>query len=535
MKTITRFSEAIRQSKKLQYGLLAFVVAIGIFLRTYHFQSWMEFSPDQARDATLIGHVLSGKESLPLLGAESGNTHFRLGPIAYHWQYVSGLLFGPEPYRLAYPDLLFSIAAIVLFFFVMKRYFEVNISLLLTTIFSVSFFIIKYSRFAWNPNSTPFFTLLFLFALLTMLDPKEKGKFLSPVLLGVAMGVGVQLHTLLIFILPTVAGIIFLLLYRRSLFSWKSFVLVLSFFLLMNGAQIYHEVNRNFSNTNLFLKALTGTSSGSGSSMGRNASLASACEIQSSVYMLSSWGDIGKCVSWKSAFSKSTTEIKLVFFFGLLFAVGGFGVLGYVLKKEKDERRRDFLLLTALYAGVAFLVSIPVITQVSVRYYITSFFVPFALLGLWLEFFLKKASAIFIALAFFLVALVLWGNIRTISALAGRLNDKTASDSKTVFYGELDNMVRYIEQSAPQEKTVLVSGSRTYMSRFFKPLDFVAESRGTNFVNLASVKESPAGKIFFYIDKAVSESKLKTGVHKKHPVLEYGMFGQVMILKTEKE
>lgn len=534
---LNRFLERIRNEKKWQYIFLAGIVALGIFLRTVHFQSWMEFSPDQARDATLIDRVLSGKESLPLLGAESGNTGFKLGPIAYHWQYLSGLIFGPEPYNLAYPDLIFSILALPLFFFLMRKYFAADIALLLTFLMSTSFFLVKYARFAWNPNAAPFFSLLFVFSLLEMLDPKRKGTLLWSALLGVSIGVSIQLHTLFIFILPAVAGVGFLVWIKRGLFSWKAIAMVLACFLLVNWAQIYSDINRDAANSKLFFKAISGTSS-EGGTLGRDLGLATACEVQANIFNISSWGNIGKCMTWERALLKKGSEMRWVFVFGTIFMTGGYMLLVSFLRREDDERRKDFLIVFALYAAISFLVSIPVITQVSARYYITSFFIPFVLCGFWLVFLLKKRSAVWMTLssilAISMVLVLVGGNIRTLASWSKKLQHKSASDSKTVFYGELLDMTQYIREAASDKKIGIV-GDRAYMSRFFKPLEYVARGEGVELVNRQKNKGVQNTLTSFSLHKAVQKSKLSSGVYKDRPIESYRSFGQVMILKVQKE
>ncbi|MFZ1736063.1 MAG: glycosyltransferase family 39 protein [Candidatus Moraniibacteriota bacterium] len=533
MHIVTLFIERIRNEKRLQYILLAGIVILGIFLRTFHFQSWMEFSPDQARDATLIGEVISGQEPLPLLGAESGNTRFDLGPMPYHWQYLSGLIFGSEPYNLAYPDLIFSIFAIVLFFFLMQKYFTAEISLLLTLLMSVSFFIVKYSRFAWNPNAAPFFSLLFVFSLLAAIDPKNKGKLLWPALIGTSMGVAIQLHTLFIFILPVVAGVGFLLWIRRGLFSWRGIFLLLACFLAMNWAQIYRDVNHNYSNSNRFLKALTNTSSGSsGSAFSRNIDEATACEVQSGVYMLSSWGNLGKCEPWEVVLRQHDVEIRATFIFGFLLIFGGYVLFGRYLWQEIDDRRRDFLLILAVYAGVSFVISIPIITQVSTRYYITSFFLPFVLVGLWMKFLsgrFVKTSAIFAVAMASLFLLLLAGNVRSLSVWSWKLAHGSASDSKTVFYTEMRDIMSYMEATLPQRNIGLL-GSHDSMSRFLKPLNYLADHDEVSLVDLSNKHREPQGK-FFYIGESIPESDLQSMTSYKGYRLEgHRIFGQIMVL-----
>lgn len=538
MDVFTRVQAKIRNEKRIQYAILAGIITLGVFLRTVHFQSWMEFSPDQARDATLIDKVLSGEEPLPLLGAESGNTRFKLGPMAYHWQYLSGLLFGSEPYNLAYPDLLFSIFALILFFFLMRKYFSAERALLLTLLMSSSFFLVKYGRFAWNPNAAPFFSLLFLFALLETLDPKNKGRVVWPALLGVACGVAIQLHTLFIFILPCVVGAGFLLWIKRGLFSWRGLVLFLVCFLAVNWAQIYRDVNHHYSNTNRFLKAISKTSSGDGeSALLRNINEATACEVQSGVYLLSSWGNLGKCEPWESALRPHDIETRTTFIAGFIFVFGGYILFARYFRREPDDRKWDFLFVTGLYAIVSFVVSIPIITQVSTRYYITSFFLPFIILGLWMKFLgnkVGKIGSVFAVVAIALFLVLFAGNIRSLSLWSWKLSHGSASDSKTVFYAEVRDMMSYMEAQLPEQNIGLL-GSGDSMSRFFKSLNYIAENDGRTLFDLSNKHRDPHGR-FFYIDESVPESELRVqSTYKGYVVEGYRVFGQIVILTLRAE
>ena len=144
-----------------QYAwILMLIILVGTFLRTYHFHDWLTFNPDQARDAMIVDNVLQGNKSLIMLGPEAGNTRFDLGPWFYHLEILSAKIFGNQPSKLAYPDLLLAILTLLLFYLVIKRYFNQKISLILTFFLSISYFMIRYSRFAFNPNSIPFFLII---------------------------------------------------------------------------------------------------------------------------------------------------------------------------------------------------------------------------------------------------------------------------------------------------------------------------------------------------------------------------------------
>ena len=105
--------------------ILFAIIAVGIFLRTYNFHDWLDFRLDQVRDAVLVGEVVDGGEwpdfgpSMKKSGI-SKDALFHVGPIYYHFQIISAKIFGDYPDKMAYPDLIFSILSIPLFYFFLK-------------------------------------------------------------------------------------------------------------------------------------------------------------------------------------------------------------------------------------------------------------------------------------------------------------------------------------------------------------------------------------------------------------------------------
>ena len=165
--------EKLREPKWVVVSLLLIIMA-GTFLRVYQYHDFLRFNADQSRDATLVRDYLAGKEELPLLGPKAGGTSFRVGPAFYYFQIASAKIFGSHPDTVAYPDLLFSLLALPLLFFFLRKYFDSKTALLLVALFAVSLYAIKYSRFAWNPNSLPFWSMLFLYGLHEIMVERER-------------------------------------------------------------------------------------------------------------------------------------------------------------------------------------------------------------------------------------------------------------------------------------------------------------------------------------------------------------------------
>lgn len=238
---------------------------LGLFFRTWNFNDWVHVKSDQVRDAMLVSHPMSeGVGSLPLLGPKAGGTKLRLGPVFYYFQYVSAEMFNSAiPPVLAYPNLIFSILAIPLFFFFSSLFFSRFTSVFLSLIFSLSFLAVEYARFAWNPNSTIFFSLLFFYSLCRIFSEDEKRRGLWVAVSAVAFSVDSQLHFVSLLGLA-VSTFFFLIAQRKNLrqyFSWKDpliFVLVVLFFYI---PVIISDVLTQGSNAREFFEAISGKSS----------------------------------------------------------------------------------------------------------------------------------------------------------------------------------------------------------------------------------------------------------------------------------
>jgi len=177
--------------------ILLLIILFGAFLRLYNFEELLRFNNDQVRDIQIVEQIKNGEPIY--LGPKAGGTKFNLGPAFYYLEYLSGLIFGFSPTGIAFFIPLLSIASIYLFYILFKKIFSQKITFTLTFLYAISFFALKYSHFAWNPNPTPFFVLSFLLLIYQIRENQNWKKFL---LLGLIIGIGIQLHTTLLVAMP---------------------------------------------------------------------------------------------------------------------------------------------------------------------------------------------------------------------------------------------------------------------------------------------------------------------------------------------
>ncbi|MDO8529632.1 MAG: glycosyltransferase family 39 protein, partial [bacterium] len=393
--------------------LLSLIVIIGAYFRLYRFGDLVRFNTDQVRDVEVVENILEGKE-FPLLGPKAGGTLFKLGPAFYYLEAFSGFIFGDTPSRMALFVMILAVASIPLLFFFLRYYFSIYISLLLTLIYSFSFYAIKYSRFAWNPNIIPFFFILFLISLLKFIESKNEKFGGWHILLAISLGIGIQLHTLLLILMP----LLFLLACAYIFFKEKrahflNFIIILFAVLVLNFPFFIYDFQNEGKNLKSFFSG-TEKKTQKNSSLAENILKDGQFFIQGNTYAISSFEPQKNWITVKKLLqSKNIGEITAAFA-GTLFGLFGFFYLVKNFMTERDEKKRIFLGSVLTTTCLSFLILLPIANELNVRYFIILIFLPYIFLGFFIEFLLKniwKRLAFFIVLISFLFLAIL--NLRT--------------------------------------------------------------------------------------------------------------------------
>ncbi|MCX6762702.1 MAG: glycosyltransferase family 39 protein [Candidatus Moranbacteria bacterium] len=540
----------IRVNKKYFVLFLA-ILAVGIFLRTYHFHDWLRFSEDEARDAMIISDAAAGRQPLPLLGPLAGTSEFRLGPGYYYLQYASALIFGNLPEKLAYPDLFFSILAILLLYLLLKKYFSRNVSLAATAIFSFSFFIIKYSRFAWNPNSAPFFSMLFLYAFLQLADSKTNRKYLWAVLAGTALGIGVQLHTVfllvfpLIFLIASTFGII------KKIFSWRLIGVVILAALVFNIPQIVSEAQNRGANTKAFFGEVLKRDE-KGGSVFEKIIPAASCEMQANVMITANLASDNRCNYFLQESEKirenpveMTALEKNYFYFelviGLIFTLGGYCLIIFYLRREIDPQKKNFLALMLLLGLVSVAVLTPMIEGVYTRFLLSLVAFSFFVLALWAKYLsekFKKHPAVFLLFLAIFFAVVNFVQIK--KAYTALSADGTAEENRmeSITLGEEKFLSDFILRNSDRSRVAYIQGDYADIFKFIEPARFFFSSRRPELavkVQGDQTEAEPGASYFFVkmIDRDERRVQMFRQTIDDRGVIDKAMFARFVIFKLD--
>lgn len=234
--------------------LSVFVVGIIIlagFLRLYRIADYMTFLGDEGRDALIVYNILHGK--LTLLGPTASVGGFFLGPIYYYFMAPFLWLFRYDPVGPAIMVALIGIITVFLVYKVGASVFGEKAGIIASFLYALSPVVIAYSRSSWNPNLMPFFSLITLYLLYKSI---EKKKYVLFFIVGVLLGISLQLHYIIVFLGATVFFYTFCMDYMQNqkdffqlLFQFiKQMIVIFCGFLLGWSPFLLFEIRHGFQN-----------------------------------------------------------------------------------------------------------------------------------------------------------------------------------------------------------------------------------------------------------------------------------------------
>lgn len=380
-------------SKKLAFISIILIILLGVFLRYYHFSEWLHFELDQSRDAKIIDlAVKEGPGQLPLLGPKAAGSFLRLGPAFYYFNYLSALIFGDTPSGMAMIIMIFGILAIPAFYFLSRRYFNKWISIALLLVFSTSLFLVMYSRFSWNPNALPLFTILTAYSLLRAVDKEEGRKGMWLLLASFCLAVAAQLHFLAFVSFPVIA--LAFLIVKRPRIKWAYWAGAVAIILLINSPVILNEVKTGGKNLEEFKDVVVGKSNKDNEKNLVEKIVRNYTENSLAHFLiLSSQNSELPKIEQNPKFDVKCDQgcrdnLPLGAIAIAMFSLGIVLMLKNLIF-EKDPRKKDFLIMVFLWFIVAFGLFVPLSFDISPRFWLLVSALPFVFLGFIFEFFSK--------------------------------------------------------------------------------------------------------------------------------------------------
>ena len=230
---------------------------LAAFLRLYNIEAKMRFIWDEGRDMLAIRHMLVNRD-ITLFGPfnEIGNKKDFFGVFHYYLMAPALWLAHYNPVGPAIFTAVLGIFSVSLLYWLLKRNYYTRIVLAVTALYAVSPLVVYQVSWPWNPNTTPFFALLF-FICLEML--KQHKRVAWSVLAGFLLGLLFQLHYFTIAL-----GLAWLLTmftslnhqsHRRKIRHWITFI---SAFILPNLTFVIFDFTHEHFYWNIFKATLSG-------------------------------------------------------------------------------------------------------------------------------------------------------------------------------------------------------------------------------------------------------------------------------------
>lgn len=373
---------------KTEYVILAAIIFTAIFLRSYQHKEFLSFQLDQSRDAIIVGNfVREGFSKIPLLGPHISGSTLQLGPAYYYLLSASAFLFGTNPNSFAIPDWFFSVLFVALLYPFFRLYFSKITSLALTAIAGTSLFLVIYGRFAWNPNSLPFFTLLALFGLLKA-DWKNivhPGWFYLAIF---SAGIATQLHYIYFFIAPILI-IIFLIIWKPKL-KFKQYFFGFLIILALYFPMIISEITTKGDNTKLLFKnTMERVPAAEDDHNVADKTFYAFQKMEIINWQMITADEHGSSMKLSKKFlpvcSKQCRK-DLPFLIAQTFIfLAGIAASIFSYLREQDRDRKKFIFMSWAWVGLMFIISIPIIYRMSPYYYLAAVPPIFVFLGMIFE------------------------------------------------------------------------------------------------------------------------------------------------------
>ncbi len=182
----------------------------------------MRFIWDEGRDMTAIYNLVAN-HNLTLFGPynEFQGTKDFFGVFHYYLMAPALWIAKYDPIGPAAFTALLGVASVYLTYQVVKMWSSDKVALVTTALYAVSPVVIQFVQWPWNPNTTPFFSLLYFLVISDVFKNKIK-YLLGSMVSGLLLGLLFQLHY---FTLPLVVPFLVLLL-SSSLAARKKLMLL---------------------------------------------------------------------------------------------------------------------------------------------------------------------------------------------------------------------------------------------------------------------------------------------------------------------
>jgi 4-amino-4-deoxy-L-arabinose transferase-like glycosyltransferase len=331
---------------KTHHLFLFLILLLTIFLRFYNLRNSLMFQGDQGRDAIVVSRIFKDLDPV-FIGPVTSIGNMYLGPFYYYFMLPFLFLTYPNPMGPVYAVAALSVLTVYLLFKITAKVFDKKTAYLATTFFALSAAVVNMSRFSWNPNIAPFFSLLMFY--FTYMAWKKNSKYW--ILVSVCFSILIQLHYVTLLSLSG-AGIVFLIqliekikLKHKNFFTKErkfivSILLAILVFILSLTPLVLFDFKHNFTNLNSFSSIFTKEKSFDLERKSERKGLAAATK-----FVTIDLKDRASQILFESSFSVNKINHPLLFIVSI-------STILYLIKKKGKLKDGEIILLAYLVPGI---------------------------------------------------------------------------------------------------------------------------------------------------------------------------------------
>lgn len=201
----------------------------------------MTFLGDEGRDMLVVKRMIVDHK-FTLLGPTTSVGSIYMGPVYYYMMIPFLWVWNFDPVGPSVMVALMAVATLYLIFKIGKDFFHQQIGLIASFLYAVAPLPIISGRSSWNPNVVPFFSVLLIYSLLQVIVAKKYKWFL---VLGLTLGILIQLHYVTLLFIPVIAVCLFL---NKLKFPWKNYFLAVGGFIISYSPFLLFEIRHQFVN-----------------------------------------------------------------------------------------------------------------------------------------------------------------------------------------------------------------------------------------------------------------------------------------------
>jgi len=244
-------------SARKQQIILAAIIVISIFFRSYNLEGLYSFGWDQERDAQMAWQILN-EGKLTLIGPSSASEGgFFLGPLWYYLLLPFYFIAGLDPIAGGYFTIFWGTLTTVAIYFIFKKLLGQREGVVASLVWAM-----QTDRSPWNPVLIPLFTLLCIYLASEVL--KGKKKYIPWIFLVTALAL--QSHFQAIFLLLVALTAIYFYKTKRKL-PTKELSLGVFLALLTLLPLIVFDLRHDFLNLRAFLHLMSTPQHGASGNM----------------------------------------------------------------------------------------------------------------------------------------------------------------------------------------------------------------------------------------------------------------------------